>query len=231
MKHSKRRNLKVNGMWGLGCLSNHKTTDINSALAVKNVSPLFGYSAFSPEFKVSSLSAVPSSSSTNPAQNLYFVDDAEIDLEELVNKALPPVPLEVTFTAHWLAVEGVQPRIVQNPTPATGDTTHKVLHGLPHLPSVPGSSTANTGIKATSEAALVKQVLTTQLQTYYEKVTLGVLSDDPAFQQIALESLQQDPGIQALLPYFVVFISEQVLCNLFELSLARHGSQKSAKLT
>ena len=204
-------------------------------MAVKNVSPLCGYSAFSPEFKVAPLSStLPYSSTSNQPQNLYFVDDAEIDLEELVNKALPPVPLEVTFTAHWLAVEGVQPRVVQNPTPSTGDTTQKVLNNLPHLPSIPGSSSstaANPGFKATSEAALVKQVLTTQLQTYYEKVTMGVLSDDAAFQQIALESLQQDPGIQALLPYFVVFISEQVwLCEPNERSELVAGARPSLEL-
>ncbi len=170
-------------------------------MIVKNVSPVFGYSSFSPEFKVSTIT---SGNGSNP-QQLYYVDDAEIDLEELVNKALPPVPLEVTFTAHWLAVEGVQPRIVQNPTPSSGDKTQSVLQGLSSLPSSAGASA-----KAAADAPLVKQVLTTQLQTYYEKVTSGVLSNDSEFQQIALESLEQDPGIQALLPYFVVFVSEQV---------------------
>lgn len=38
-----------------------------------------------------------------------------IDLEALVNADLPKLPVDVTFTTHWLAIEGVQPEIPQNP--------------------------------------------------------------------------------------------------------------------
>jgi transcription initiation factor TFIID subunit 6 len=38
-----------------------------------------------------------------------------------LNKPLPKIPLDVTFTAHWLAIEGVQPAIPQNPTPSGKD--------------------------------------------------------------------------------------------------------------
>ena len=66
------------------------------------------------------------------------VEDEELDFEKLINAPLPKVPREITFTgkfprldtivfglnsltdsilpAHWLAVEGVQPSIPQNPT-------------------------------------------------------------------------------------------------------------------
>merc|ERR1719354_1426540 len=67
---------------------------VNSALKVKNCQPLYGFSIDS-EFK-------------NHNQ-LYWIDDAEVDLEEMVNLPLPSVPLAPTFTAHWLAIEGVQP--------------------------------------------------------------------------------------------------------------------------
>lgn len=46
------------------------------------------------------------------------MEDEELDLEEIVNGPLPPVPLDVTYTAHWLAIDGVQPAIIQNPSPA-----------------------------------------------------------------------------------------------------------------
>lgn len=72
-----------------------------------------GYSTFDHSFKATQIPG------TNT--DLHYLDDAELDLEELVNRPLPAVPLEVTFTAHWLAVEGVQPKIVQNPT-STGGT-------------------------------------------------------------------------------------------------------------
>jgi hypothetical protein len=45
------------------------------------------------------------------------LDDQDVDLEELIHKPLPSIPHDVSFTVHWLAIEGVQPRIIQNPTP------------------------------------------------------------------------------------------------------------------
>lgn len=41
-----------------------------------------------------------------------------MDFDAVLNKPLPKIPLDVTFTAHWLAIEGVQPAIPQNPTPS-----------------------------------------------------------------------------------------------------------------
>ena len=70
MKHSNRKKM-------LPC-------DINSALTVKNIQPLFGYSNAKQHFK-----------QTN---QVYYLDDAEVDLDELVNQTLPPIPLETTFT-------------------------------------------------------------------------------------------------------------------------------------
>ena len=51
-------------------------------------------------------------------QDLFYVEDEEIDFDTILNRPLPKVPLDVTFTAHWLAIEGVQPAIPQNPTPS-----------------------------------------------------------------------------------------------------------------
>ena len=40
-----------------------------------------------------------------------------MDFDTILSKPLPKIPLDVAFTAHWLAIEGVQPAIPQNPTP------------------------------------------------------------------------------------------------------------------
>lgn len=38
-------------------------------------------------------------------------------LWKIVDAALPKAPLDTAVTAHWLAVEGVQPTIPENPSP------------------------------------------------------------------------------------------------------------------
>ena len=48
-------------------------------------------------------------------QKLYFIQDKEVDLMDLINAPLPPCPVDVTYMAHWLAIEGVQPAIPENP--------------------------------------------------------------------------------------------------------------------
>ena len=51
-------------------------------------------------------------------QTLYYIDEHEIEFEKLINQQLPKVPRQVNFTAHWLAIEGVQPMVPQNPLPS-----------------------------------------------------------------------------------------------------------------
>jgi len=50
---------------------------------------------------------------SSSSSNIY----RELDFNEIMNAPLPPCPLDTTITTHWLAVEGVQPAIRQNPSP------------------------------------------------------------------------------------------------------------------
>jgi transcription initiation factor TFIID subunit 6 len=118
-------------------LRNSKTqkllkTHINSTLKVKNLQKIYGND------KVEYCHQ----------NNIFYQKDAEIDLEELVNLPLPEIGQQVTFTAHWLAIEGVQPRIVQNPT---------------NNPKLQPTANDDTGIKNV-ESGLVKAVLSRELQ-------------------------------------------------------------------
>lgn len=47
--------------------------------------------------------------------NRFYIDEEEVDFDKLINEPLPEAPRITTFTSHWLAVEGVQPNIAQNP--------------------------------------------------------------------------------------------------------------------
>lgn len=122
------------------------------------------------------------------------------------------------YAAHWLAVEGVQPAIPQNPTPSEsraettskGSTTNNSVAAL--------GSTENTNVKP-----LVKHILSKELQLYFEKVCSAILDEhNDSLRAAALSSLRHDPGLHQLLPYFVQFISEKVthgLKNLFILGM------------
>ena len=51
-------------------------------------------------------------------RELHFTEEKELDLNELVNTpsgALPKIPLSPSLRAHWLAIDGVQPSIPENP--------------------------------------------------------------------------------------------------------------------
>jgi len=95
MHHSKRQRMTAD--------------DINRALRVRNVEPLFGFTSR----EALRYRKVPGSG----VADVYYLEDEELDLNEIINAALPRIPLDVSFTSHWLAIEGVQPAIPQNPPP------------------------------------------------------------------------------------------------------------------
>lgn len=94
-RHSRRRKLT--------------TSDINYALRVRNVEPLYGF-AFPDPVEVTQKTDANGSS-------VFVLEDKEMDFDEILKAPLPKAPLEVTFRAHWLAIEGVQPLIPENPLP------------------------------------------------------------------------------------------------------------------
>ena len=51
-----------------------------------------------------------------------------MDFDEILKAPLPKAPLEVTFRAHWLAIEGVQPLIPENPLPDGMDAMGTILN-------------------------------------------------------------------------------------------------------
>ncbi|KAF1969759.1 TAF-domain-containing protein [Bimuria novae-zelandiae CBS 107.79] len=182
------------------------THDISHALKVLNVEPLYGYESARPlRFGEASL---------GPGQPLYYLEDEEVDFEKLINAPLPKVPREITFTAHWLAVEGVQPSIPQNPTASNqADLLPKGPNANPHLAAANGLET--------SVKPLVKHVLSKESQELFAKLSSALLDEsNPEWQNAALSSIQSDPGIHQLTTYLITFIAEKVthsMKNLFVL--------------
>ncbi|CAJ0912903.1 11932_t:CDS:10 [Entrophospora sp. SA101] len=147
---------------------------------------------------------------TNNQVDLYYMEDEENDFESVLYSNMPKVPVQVTFTSHWLAVEGIQPTIPHNPPPIE-DRKSELLQNT--------TSTNNNNIKQNEIKPLVQHVLSKELETFYNKVTNTLInSQDPTtvtastnrLKQSILNDLESDTGLSQLVPYFVKFICEKV---------------------
>lgn len=195
------------------------TQDISQALRLLDVEPLYGYESTRPlKFGEASI---------GPGQPLFYVEDEEVDFEKLINAPLPKVPREISFTAHWLAVEGVQPTIPQNPLPAQG-AAETASRG-------PGAATStlaalsgadNQGVKPQ-----VKHVLSKELQLYFDRVAPAVMdASNEDYRTAAFASLKTDTGIHQLVPYFVQFVADKVTHSLKSIFLLKSSMQLLAAL-
>jgi len=184
------------------------TQDISQALRLLDVEPLYGYESTRPlRFGEASI---------GPAQSIFYIEDEEMDFEKLINAPLPKVPREMSLTAHWLAVEGVQPSIPQNPTAA--DQRQQEL-----LPKGPGANANILAIARNDNVTvkpLVKHILSKELQLYFGRVTAAILDQgNEEHRSAAFASLRSDPGLHQLVPYFVQFVAEKVTHSLKSLSV------------
>lgn len=185
------------------CMRHAKRTvltadDVDSALSLRNVEPVYGFASGDPlRFK----RAVGH-------KDLFYLEDREVDFKEIIEAPLPKAPLDTAVVAHWLAIEGVQPAIPENPpmdaiVPPTENKRpeHGKDDGLPVDVKLP-----------------VKHVLSRELQMYFDKIAELTMSrsDTSLFKQ-ALVSLAKDSGLHPLVPYFSYFVADEVTRSLGDL--------------
>ncbi|KAH7318156.1 hypothetical protein B0I35DRAFT_353524 [Stachybotrys elegans] len=181
--------------------------DVSLALKVLDVEPLYGYDSTRP--------LRYGEASMGPGQPLFYIEDEEVDFEKLINAPLPKVPRDMSFTAHWLAIEGVQPAIPQNP--ATVDSRSQDL-----MPKGAGANPALTALAASDSLATkpsVKHIVSKELILYFDKIQAAILDDNPddevvRLRHAALGSVRDDPGLHQLIPYFINFIMDRVTHHL-----------------
>lgn len=186
------------------------TQDISQALRLLDVEPLYGYESTRPlRFGEASI---------GPGQPLYYVEDEDMDFEKLINAPLPPVPREMSFTAHWLALEGVQPSIAQNPTQADNNSRELTAKG----PGANQTLAALSGGDNVAVKPLVKHVLSKELQLYFDRISQAIYDgSNEELRTAALASLRTDPGIHQLLPYFTQLAADKIthhLASIFTLT-------------
>lgn len=203
--------------------TNMTVQDISQALRVLDVEPLYGYDSTRPlKYGEASL---------GPGQPLFYIEDEEVDFEKLINAPLPKVPRDMTFTGHWLAIEGVQPAIPQNPSTSEARTQEMLPKGPGANPALP----ALAGVQSASFRPAVKHHISQELILYFEKVQAALLDDDPdpevqRLREAALASVASEPGIHQLIPYFVHFISNEVTHHMDDVFVLRQMMETTSAL-
>ena len=194
---------------------------IQSALRTRNQPPVYGYRQQSLHRTAPSF--------VNAGDDVFYQPDELLDFSAVLNATLPPAPVDVGLTLHWLAVEGVQPNIPQNPQPSQPLTSISAVDSkdkekLIPVPLPPTTQQSVTPSDDSQQPAMAKlkllsaHVLSKEQQMFFDRVTAAVTGSDVRLAEAALQSLVRDSGLQQLLPYFVHFISHTVAANLRSLS-------------
>ncbi|KAI5715244.1 hypothetical protein M8J77_012916 [Diaphorina citri] len=208
------------------CMSHSKRVkllpvDIDDALNMKNIEPIYGLT-------VSQF--LPFKHASGGGRELHFTDEKEVDFEDLLTNLNPKSALETHLRTHWLAIEGVQPTVPENPPPV--DKSAQKLESIDPISKL-GKKDKDTSGKPTSakleklrnvETVHVKQLATHELsveqQLYYKEITEACVGSDEGRRFEALQSLATDPGLHEMLPRMCTFIAEGVKVNVVQNNLA-----------
>mmetsp|Transcript_4327 Transcript_4327/g.5968 ORF Transcript_4327/g.5968 Transcript_4327/m.5968 type:complete len:487 (+) Transcript_4327:127-1587(+) len=185
------------------------TEDVNTALQIRNLECIYGHSSSKEILKIP-----PPNEGQDSNQIVGVGGDQVVDLFRAVEAPLPRLPLVPSYALHWLAVDGSQPGLPQNPSrlPPTGKSTpkRKKPPGMAKSESVDGGPVV--------ERKVVAHSLSAELQAYYKRCIAVIGGEDEAGRASALSSLASDAGLQELLPYLTRFIAREVTKNLNNLS-------------
>lgn len=139
-------------------------------------------------------------------RTLYVIDDKDKDLFSITKRHSGPVPPDVVLRQHWLAVEGKQPAVPENPAPISKDE-QKSRASNPAIARKVATERAIRKSQMIGIKDLATSDLTAEQQQYYKDITEAVIGSDENKRREALSSLEHDPGLHALVARIAVFIS------------------------
>jgi len=173
-------------------------SDIDQALQALNIEPLYGHLPHMPtSFRRVVPTATTSNSNTSqfslkaPSNDVtdslnyvaarsnvpvYFLEDEEIDFDKALRDEKVILPKMVSWHAHWLAVEGIQPLTIDNPPrpPLSEQKARKQSPPRSVLAPVPAASALQPGAQSRKYKP-TKHVLSRELQIYYSRLNAALL--------------------------------------------------------
>ena len=176
--------------------------DINLALSLNGLEEIYGLNP--PSDAVVAVGGAGTSSSTSSNTGI-------INLLEFAKQPIPRCPLIPELSLHWLAVEGCQPLIPENPL-SVADKGNKS--------SVDSISGGGGGSLAASIDTGRPWSLPKEMQHFFSRTTVLILAGDHTTLPTVLLALQKNVGIQDLVPYYSRFIYQQIKANANTKSLS-----------
>ena len=159
--------------------------DINLALQWRGSSKLYGTSVVVP----------------NEKDSVKKVDLNTYLKSEMSERA----PSELGMTMHWLAVDGNQPSIPQNPTKQIHTAIVKEENSLDK--------------ESVRVRQLLPRLLSEELQLYFTRITLAMDKGDATpldmqQQDAALLRVSRDAGLQELVPFFIQYLAKHIYLHI-----------------
>lgn len=197
--------------------------DVDMALKLEGQEPLYGSVATEHE---------PFRFASGGGRDVHFLEEKELDLQTMISAPAPKIPMGVSLRSHWLAVDGVQPAIPENPPAQNKEQLRneatnplsKLKKDVDAMGNKLGSLTRKPIKLKTTETVSVKQLakheLSVEQQLYYKEITEACVGSDEPRRAEALQSLACDPGLHQMLPRLCTFIAEGVRVNVVQHNLA-----------
>jgi transcription initiation factor TFIID subunit 6 len=144
-------------------------------------------------------------------------EDKKVNLEDYLKSEMDlRPPQEVGLTVHWLAVDGVQPDIPQNPGSFGESTENIAASSEPDAQISADAAAAGGGVHV---AQLLPRLLSEELRLYFTRVTTavergGATPTTRQQQDAALAGLARDPGLQEMVPFLALYVSKSISNHL-----------------
>ena len=134
------------------------------------------------------------------------------------------------FAGHWLAIDGVQPAIKENPPPVSKDQQKmealdpsiKAAIAKPKqkISAEPGKVKHRKGPEKVKLKELTTHPMSEEQQIYFREITEACVASDENRRTEALNSITHDNGLHQMLPRLCTFVCEGVKVNVTQNNLA-----------